>query len=281
MLDGLPDLRSYSLIGERAVDGAYRIAVKRLPESRGGSAWIHTLVAGDQVEVSRPHSHFELSHRRPEYLLVAGGIGITPLVGMAEVLDRTGANLRLLYAARTAAQHVFASELTELLGDRLELFADERGELLDFAAEIERLHPAGELYLCGPPPLRDAAQRAWQNAGRPAGGLRFETFGTSGRFPTEPFVVRVRDHGNQEVAVPADRTLLTALKLAGVDVMADCLRGECGLCAVRVLDHEGPLDHRDVFLADDEQEEGAALCACVSRAAGGTVTIDTGFRSNG
>jgi vanillate O-demethylase ferredoxin subunit len=88
----------------------------------------------------------------------------------------------------------------------------------------------------------------------------------------------VRDHGGRDVAVPANRTLLSALQEAGIEVMSDCLRGECGLCAVEVVAAEGALDHRDVFLSDDEQQEGSALCSCVSRAVGGTLTIDTGFR---
>jgi ferredoxin-NADP reductase len=277
VLDGLPDVRSYSLVGERPVDGAYRIAVKRLPESRGGSAWVHTLQPGAALEVSPPRSHFALQHGRPEYLLVAGGIGITPIVGMAHALHRAGAPMRLLYAARTRAQLVFAEELAELLGDRLQLFASDAGARIDLAAAIDALHPDGELYLCGPPALRADAQRAWSAAGRPRDRLRFETFANSGRHPTEPFVARVRDHGDREVAVPANRTLLAALQDAGIEVMADCLRGECGLCAVDVV-AAGALDHRDVFFSDAEQEAGTALCSCVSRAVGGTVTIDTGYR---
>jgi ferredoxin-NADP reductase len=278
VLDGLPDVRSYSLIGERPADGAYRIAVKRLADGRGGSAWIHTLQPGDAVDISTPRSHFELAHGRPGYLLLAGGIGITPLIGMAQALQRAGADVRLLHAARSADQHVFADGLAALLGPRYVRMADDAGERVDLDAEIARLHPEGELYVCGPPGLREAAQDAWRAAGRPARRLRFETFGTAGRFPAKPFVARVRDHGEREIAVPADRTLLSALKAAGVEVMADCLRGECGLCAITVVDRDAELDHRDVFLSADEQQEATTLCACVSRAVGGTVTIDTGFR---
>lgn len=278
VLDGLPDLRSYSLIGERPHEGAYRIAVKRLPDGRGGSAWIHTLQPGDAVDISVPRSHFELTHGRPGYLLLAGGIGITPLVGMAQALQGAGADVRLLHAARSAGQHVFADELGALLGERYARFADDAGQRVDLDTEITRLHSDGELYVCGPPGLRAAAEATWRAAGRPARRLRFETFGTAGRFPAQPFVARVRDHGGREIAVPADRTLLSALKAAGVEVMADCLRGECGLCAVTVVDCDAELDHRDVFLSDDEQQETRTLCACVSRAVGGTITIDTGFR---
>jgi ferredoxin len=195
---------------------------------------------------------------------------------MAQALQRAGADVRLLHAVRTGDPHLFAGELEDLLGSRFERFA---GRRLDLAAEIARLHPDGELYLCGPPRMREAVQQAWQAAGRAPRRLRFETFATSGRFPTEPFVARVRDHGDREIAVPADRTLLAALQASGIDVMADCLRGECGLCAVTVVERSAELDHRDVFLDPGEQEGGTALCACVSRAVGGTMTIDTGFRA--
>jgi vanillate O-demethylase ferredoxin subunit len=275
-LDGLPDTRSYSLVGEHPVDGAYRIAVKKLPDSRGGSEFMHRLEEGAAIEVSAPRSHFELQHGRPEYLLIAGGIGITPIVGMAQALARAGADFRLLYAARTPDALVFAGELRELLGDRLETYV---GRRIDLGAAIDALHEDGELYVCGPPALREAARGVWRDRGRRADRLRFETFATAGRFPTEAFRVRVRDHGDREVEVPRTRTLLAALEEAGVEVMSDCLRGECGLCAVTVLEADGDLDHRDVFLSEDEQDEGRSLCACVSRVAGGTATIDTGFRT--
>ena len=277
MIDELPDIRSYSLVGERPVDGAYRIAVKEIPESRGGSLFVRALEASADVEVSEPRSHFELQYGRPEYLLVAGGIGITPLFGMAHALERHGRFFRLLYAARTREQMAFVDELRELLGDRLELFVSSEGERLDLAAEIERLDPEGELYLCGPLRLRDAAQKAWKENDRRPDRLQFETFASGGLFAPEEFRVRVSGY-DDEITVRRNRTLLNALTDAGVDMMSDCLRGECGLCAVKVLEVEGELDHRDVFLSEEEQEAGEAIVTCVSRAVGGAITIDTGFR---
>jgi ferredoxin-NADP reductase len=277
IVDELPDVRSYSLVGPGPTAGAYRIAVKELGDSRGGSRYVRALESGARIEVSRPKSHFELDYGRPEYLLVAGGIGITPIIGMAHAVVRHGAPFRLLYAARTRAQMPFLDELEQLCGDRLELFVSGEGRALDVAAEIERLHPDGELYLCGPMRLREAAQRAWRQHGRPADRLRFETFASGGRFAAEAFVVRLHTE-DREVHVPENRTMLAALRDAGIDVMWDCLRGECGLCQVDVLEVEGEIDHRDVFLSEEQQAEGTKLCACVSRAVGGGITIDTGFR---
>ena len=277
-IDGLPDLRSYSLVGDGPVDGAYRIAVKEILESRGGSVFVRALEPGTRVEVSEPESHFELQYGRPEYLLMAGGIGITPMIGMARALARHGRPHRMLYAARTREQMPFVEELRELLGDRLELFVSSEGKRLDVGAEIDRLHPDGELYLCGPLRLRDAAQRAWRERERRPDRLQFETFASGGRFAPEEFVVHVHDEGDRPITVPRKRTMLDALRDNDIEVMWDCLRGECGLCQVEVLEVEGELDHRDVFLSEEEQTEGRKIVTCVSRAVGGAITIDSGFR---
>jgi ferredoxin-NADP reductase len=276
-IDGLPDTRSYSLVGEGPVAGAYRIAVKEIHDSRGGSVWMRALEADTTVAVSEPQSHFELQYGRSEYLLVAGGIGITPILGMAHALERHRRPFRLLYAARTREQMPFVEELSDLLGDRLELFVSAEGNRLDIGGEIESLHADGELYLCGPMRLRDAAQHEWSKRERRPDRLQFETFASGGAFAPEEFLVRVRDAGC-EVAVRPNRTLLDALKDEDVDMMWDCLRGECGLCAATVVDVEGELDHRDVFLSDQEKNDEVAIITCVSRAVGGAITIDTGFR---
>jgi vanillate O-demethylase ferredoxin subunit len=278
VVDELPDIRSYSLVGERPVDGAYRIAVKDVPDSRGGSRFVRALQPGTDVEVSEPQSHFELQYGRPEYLLIAGGIGITPIVGMAQALERHGRPYRLLYAGRTRRQMPFVEELSELVGDKLELFVSSDGRRLDIGSEVERLDEHGELYVCGPLRLRDAVQRIWREQGRRPDRLQFETFASGGRYAPEEFTVRVQDQGNREVTVRRNRTLLDSLKDQGVEMMWDCLRGECGLCAVSVVELDGELDHRDVFLSEDEQQTGETIVTCVSRAVGGSMTIDTGFR---
>ena len=110
--------------------------------------------------------------------------------------------------------------------------------------------------------------------------LRFETFASGGRFAPEEFTVRVLDHDG-EITVRQNRTMLDALKDEGVEMMWDCLRGECGLCAATVLEVEGELDHRDVFLSEEQQREGDTMFTCVSRAVGGGLALDTGFRPEG
>lgn len=271
------DRRSYSVVGACA-DGVYRIAVKRLPESRGGSAWMWSLAPGARLTVSTPGNHFALTPHRPDYLLVAGGIGITPIYGMALALAEAGAPLRVLYAARGRGDLAFAEDLGDRLGGRLECFVSEEGGRIDFSAEIARLAPGGELYVCGPIPMLEDAKAAWAASRRPVAGLRFETFGSSGRFATEAFTVRIPRLG-REIEVPRNASMLDALEAAGIAMISDCRRGECGLCALKILDKDGIVDHRDVFFSDEEKASDAKLCTCVSRMAGGTITVDTADRA--
>jgi ferredoxin-NADP reductase len=276
VIDGRADTRSYSLVGEPDA-GCYRVAVKREEQSRGGSRFMWSLKPGSRLSVSAPKNLFELQVGRSEYLLVAGGIGITPIVGMAQVLARRAEKFRLHYCGRSRREMAFLPELSERFGDRLEIFATDEGHRMSVTEAIAGLARDAELYLCGPMRLLDAARQAWAAAGRPATSLRCETFANSGRHAPEPFWVRVPGHG-VEIVVPENKTMLDALNAAGVEVMWDCLRGECGLCAVDIVAVDGGIDHRDVFLSDHQKQENAKLCTCVSRAFGGGVVIDTGYR---
>jgi vanillate O-demethylase ferredoxin subunit len=276
VVDGRADTRSYSLVGEPDA-GCYRVAVKREEQGRGGSRFMRSLKPGSRLSVSAPKNLFELLVGRPEYLLVAGGIGITPIVGMAQVLARRGEKFRLYYCGRSQREMAFLLELSQRLGNRLEIFATDEGHRLNIAEAIAGLARDTELYLCGPMRLLDVARQAWAVARRPATSLRYETFANSGRHAPEPFWVRVPSHG-VEIVVPKNKTMLAALNEAGVDVMWDCLRGECGLCAVDIVEVDGGIDHRDVFLSDHQKQGNAKLCTCVSRAVGGGVVIDTGYR---
>ncbi|WP_242098599.1 PDR/VanB family oxidoreductase [Sphingomonas sp. CROZ-RG-20F-R02-07] len=275
--DGRDDYRSYSVVG--ATPTGLRIAVKRQPDSRGGSAYMWTLSPGDGIAVAAPRCDFPLSHGAPHYLLLAGGVGITPMLAMAEQLARRGANLRMVYAARSDDEFAYREELTALLGERLALFAADRGEIVDIAAEIDRLPADGELYMCGPLGLMEAVRHAWEAAGRPRGNLRYETFGSSGSHPVRAFTVKV-PRMNAEVLVRENESMLDALEAAGVEVVFECRRGECGLCAIRIVAADGPVDHRDVFLSARQHAENTQICACVSRVAGGSITIDPAYRGD-
>jgi ferredoxin-NADP reductase len=278
---GRMQTRSYSVIGEPN-GRAWRIAVKRLDDGRGGSLAMWRLAPGDRMLVSEPQSHFGLDLTAPGYLLVAGGIGITPLVFMAQRLgvlaERNGVQVRMLYGARSGEELAYLPVLQEALSRcaTASVQAYSGSAPIDFASEIEALPTGGQLYTCGPVPMLEAVKRAWAAAGRAQADLRFETFGSSGRLAAQAFEVRIPRHG-LAIAVPADSTLLEALEAAGVQTLWDCRRGECGLCALDVLAVDGEIDHRDVFLSEHEKAQGRRICACVSRAVG-TITIDSAWR---
>ena len=148
MVGDRADTRSYSLIGP-ALPDAYRIAVKLSPESRGGSAYMWSLKPGAQLSISSPRSHFGIDFDRPDYLVIAGGIGITPMVGMAHALARGGAQLRMMYCARTREELAFAGDLQAVLGERLQTFVSAEGERLDLRAVLSSLAPGGIAAVCG------------------------------------------------------------------------------------------------------------------------------------
>ena len=284
-VDGREEVRSYSLVGlpqDSLAAGCWQIAVKRAEPGRGGSRAMWQLQPGDRLRVAGPDNHFGLAPatagaaHRP-VLLVAGGIGITPLLGMAQFLAAQGAPVRLCYAVREPAELVWVDTLRSALGDRLSTHVSSLGQRLDLEREVAALPAGAQLWICGPASMLQAAQAAWRAAGRPAAHLRFETFGSSGTQAAQAFWVRVPRQG-LAFEVPAGRSLLDVLNEQGVDTLADCRRGECGLCAVDVLELEGRIDHRDVFLSGPERQDNRRLCACVSRVCGGGIVIDSAWR---
>ncbi len=124
--------------------------------------------------------------------------------------------------------------------------------------------------------MLDAAKAAWNTAGRALADLRYETFGSSGRLAPQAFRVLIPRH-QLDITVAADCSLLDALDAAGVQTIFDCKRGECGLCAMDVLDVKGEIDHRDVFLSDAEKQQDTCICTCVSRVVG-EITLDSSYR---
>lgn len=267
------ETRSYSTVGPCA-DGLYRIAVKRLDPSRGGSAYMWRLMPGARLRIAMPRNHFPLAPRRPEYLLIAGGIGITPIYSMAMALKDARSPATIRYCARSKADLVLIEDLRDAYGDRLITHIDADDTRIDLDEAIAGLQADGECYVCGPLGLMEAVRQAWARAGRPASLLRFETFGNSGKFASEEFAVEIPRLQKSLVVAPHE-TLLEALEKAGVAMISDCRRGECGLCALPILSSEGVVDHRDVFFSDVEKETNARLCTCVSRAAGGRLVLDT------
>lgn len=272
---GQPAIRTYTVLPSPA--GTLRIAVKLHENSRGGSSFIWTLKPGDETEMTVPENRFELSWRAPKYLLIAGGIGITPIYGMVQALAERNADYRLFHAARSRTMLAFADTIAGIAGERATFFPQDEGQNIDFAGEFAKLDSDTELYICGPVGMLNAAKEAWAAAGLKPSRFRYEVFGDSGLFAEQDFSVEIPSKG-AVITVRSDQSMLDALCDAGIDMIYDCQRGECGLCAVTILEASGQIDHRDVFFSAEEKHENHKMCACVSRLAGGTLVIDTGYR---
>jgi ferredoxin-NADP reductase len=268
--------RHYSLVG--LPDGEhYRIAVKRMEDGRGGSMAMWDLAIKDRIAISGPHNHFALELGAPSYLLIAGGIGITPLIRMAQDLVAAKANVTMIYGVRSRTELAMHDALQKLLGDALRTAISDEGEQIDFEAEIAAMPPGAQLYTCGPIGMLEAVRQAWKKSGKRIADLRFETFGSSGRLASQSFQLCVPRHELQLTMSP-QQTLLEALTAAGVQTISDCQRGECGLCVMDVISIDGEIDHRDVFLSPHEKQTNERICPCVSRAVG-TLTLDSAWRT--
>ncbi|WP_329332576.1 PDR/VanB family oxidoreductase [Streptomyces sp. NBC_00663] len=259
--------RQYSLCGDPSDRTAWRIAVLREPDGRGGSALVHEqLGQGDKVRVRGPRNHFAL---RPaaRYRFIAGGIGITPILPMLAAAEAAGAEWTLLYGGRTRRSMAFTEELSRY-GDRVTVAPQDETGLLDLPSVLDAVPEGTLVYCCGPGPLLDAVE-----ARCPAGCLHMERFTPKeqqGGKNTE-FEVELARSG-ATVTVPADVSVLDAVRAAGVEVLFSCTEGTCGTCETDVLD--GTPDHRDSVLTDEEQEAGETMMICVSRCRGRRLVLD-------
>ncbi|NMR32036.1 PDR/VanB family oxidoreductase [Crystallibacter degradans] len=275
MIDGEQDKRSYSVV-ESSEDGKrLAISVMKAPQSRGGSLFMHTLKPGDTLEITQPLQNFPLRVGAERYILLAGGIGITAMINMARVLKNLKADYTFVYAGRNRAAMAYLPELQELHGDNLVVHVDDEGTSLKVDELVASADLETELYMCGPIRLMDVVRRAWTERELNLPDLRYETFGNSGWYDPEEFIVRIPRLG-VEAKVGQGRSMLETLEDAGVDMMFDCRKGECGLCEVRILELDGAVDHRDVFYSERQQHAAAKMCCCVSRA----VTSKTGAKSD-
>ncbi|ETX30284.1 PDR/VanB family oxidoreductase [Roseivivax isoporae] len=271
------DTRPYSLIdlgGEAAAPALYRFGVRLEAPGRGGSAYMHGLSAGDPVRVDAPKNDFPLDAGDAPAVLVAGGIGVTPIVSMAAALKAAGRSYVLHYAARSRAAAALADHLAEAHGDALSLHLDDTaGGPLDLAAVMAAADPASHVYICGPKPMIEAARRAAEAAGIPSARIHVELF-ESAAAPAAgdaPFEVELASSG-KVYTIPPGRSIIEVLEEAGEDLIYDCQRGDCGICQTDVL--EGEPDHRDVVLSEDERASGKVMQICVSRAKSARLKLD-------
>ena len=263
--------RQYSLCGLPDERNSWMFAVLREPQGRGGSAFVHGQVAaGDRLSVRGPRNHFPLVDAA-EYLFVAGGIGVTPILPMIREVSKTGRSWRMLYGGRSRASMAFLSELSEY-GDRITIAPEDETGLLDLSSFLIDQSAGTAVYCCGPTALLDAVEAMsieWQT-----GTLHVERFapkvgaleGTNSEFKV------VLEQTGTTIAVAADQTIVEALEQAGLDVDTSCREGTCGTCETTVL--EGLPDHRDSVLSASEQARNDVMMICCSRALSETLVLD-------
>lgn len=261
LADGLS--REYSLCGDPADRTRYTVAVQRDAASRGGSAYVHEkLRVGEIIEVDGPRNNFALDDA-PSYVLIAGGIGITPISAMARELARRGADWRLLYCGRTRDRMAFAGDLAARYPENVTIHVDdEAGGPADLAACLSEAPGDARVYACGPGPLLDAVAAVLGEDRE--NRLRLERFrppeSTAPAGQETAFDV-VCSAGR--ITVPPGASILTALLDAGLDIPYSCEEGICGSCETDVL--AGTPDHRDHLLSDQEKSAGKTMLLCVSR----------------
>ncbi|WP_460064822.1 PDR/VanB family oxidoreductase [Streptomyces sp. YKOK-I1] len=249
-------VRQYSLCGDPADRSAYTVATRLVEDGRGGSREVHErLPEGTEIEVRGPRNRFPLTEA-PAYVFVAGGIGITPLLPMVRALPE-GADWRLLYAGRSRASMPFLAEVERFGGDRVSVVEGRP----DLDRELADLPAGAVVHCCGPEGLMAAVAERVPS-------VRVERFAprtVSGR----AFEVELRRSG-RTLTVPADSSVLAAVRAELPGTLYSCAQGFCGTCVQRVL--AGEVDHRDELLTDAERAD--SMLICVSRARGARLVLD-------
>lgn len=269
-------MRNYSLCNDAHERDRYVIAVKREEKGRGGSVGlIDNTQPGSSLQVSAPRNLFELDLNAPEYIFVAGGIGITPILAMIRYLQGEGGKrFRLFYLTRAAVSTAFHSDILDPAfaeADAVVIHHDEGNpenayDLWPVFEEPTKAH----IYCCGPRPLMDAVRD--MTGHWPENSVHFEDFGSDlvrPRADDRPFAIRLGPDGDA-LEVPVGTTILEVLRAHGRKLPSSCESGTCGTCRTRYL--SGEVDHRDMVLTPSEQK--SALMICVSRAKSDSLVLD-------
>jgi ferredoxin-NADP reductase len=268
--------RDYSLWNDPAERRRYCIAVLREKLGEGSRRLHDSVRVGDAVEVSLPRSHFRLAEEAERHLLLAGGIGITPVMAMIAELKRRRADFRLYYCARSPERTAFREDLDLLAALGRVVFHYDGGDPakgLDIAGLLREPRPGTHLYYCGPAGMMEAAAAA--SAHWPAGTVHCEYFKGPGAAPPSrladdrPFVVRLVRSGTEH-QVPAGETILDVLREQGIETRSSCELGYCGACLTRYVG--GEADHRDPILGEKARQ--THLLICCSRAKTDILELD-------
>lgn len=265
--------RSYSLIDfepESDNPTAYRVAVQREPDGDGGSTAMHNLAVGDKITASQPRNEFRLHEGMAPSLLIAGGIGVTPIISFATELSRRSCPFTFHYATRNEAFCPFRGRLLSLFSDTLTLWFDDINGI-DLDKLIQDATADTHIYCCGPKDMIETVRERAVAAGFAKCQIHFEFFDSpAAREGDKPFEVEISD--GRVFTVPADKSIIDVLEENDVDVLFDCSRGDCGVCQTDVI--SGTPDHRDVVLSDAERASGEVMQICVSRAKSPRLVLD-------
>lgn len=279
--------RQYSLCGSPADPGRYVIAVKREPAGRGGSAWMFDeFRVGQLIEISAPRNNFALHAGPAPAVLIAGGIGITPILGMVRALAQTKRDWRLVYSVRTRAEAAFVTELEQLdaaqtdaaptdanpTGSRFHLHVDDEqgGRFVDIGRIVTEAPKDAHLYCCGPAPMLDQFEACCRSV--EPGRVHIERF-TAAASPAQAggFVVELAK-SRRRVNVEPGQSIADALASAGISITVSCEQGICGTCETRVL--AGRPDHRDSLLSAQEKAANDVMMICCSGSLSETLVLD-------
>jgi ferredoxin-NADP reductase len=254
--------RQYSLLldGGSGPPLAYRIAVKKELGGRGGSRYMHeSLRVGDKLSISAPRNHFPLVEGSGEVVLIAGGIGITPILSMMNRLRSIAAPWRLVYAARSREHMAFVKEFEGHPQVRLH-FDSEAKAPLDVSAVLRGVAPGTHFYCCGPVPMLEAFEKA--AASLPDEVKHVEYFHNKEAPALEGGFTVTLARSNLELFVPQGKSILEIVQAAGVDVEYSCAEGTCGSCQTKVI--AGIPDHRDIFLPANRKKANTVMMICCS-----------------
>jgi vanillate O-demethylase ferredoxin subunit len=269
--------RQYSLCNDPKENHRYLIGVLRDPASRGGSQVVHELVReGDVLQISTPKNHFPLTHDAKKSLLLGGGIGITPILCMAERLAVMGADFEMHYCTRAPERTAFCQRIASSVFANQVQFHFDNGDAvqkLNLATLLSAPKVGCHLYVCGPKGFMDAVLKTARDIGWPEGQLHYEFFAAEvlKSEADASFDVKLASSG-RIIPVAKDQTVTQALSAAGVEIQTACEQGVCGTCLTRVL--EGVPDHKDQYLTPEEQAANDQFLPCCSRAKTACLVLD-------
>jgi dimethylamine monooxygenase subunit B len=254
----------YSLLGIPGQLETYEIAVRRMEPSRGGSQFMHeTVQVGSTLEIAHPVNLFGLSKIGRKHILIAGGVGITPILAQMEDLHLDAVPYELHYSVRSPEHAAFLTRLRERAAERLTVYYDSSGHAIDFDTLLSTQPLGTHFYVCGPAGMIELVVAKAREWGWPESHIHWEQF--SAPPAGEAFDVYLAKAALDVHVVP-DQSLLESIEAAGVEVPYLCRGGVCGFCRTDVLELEGELIHNDHYLSDEEKASGKVIMPCVSRA---------------